>query len=95
MPGRDACRAVWINPCKENDYKLSANGTDYLKKHLEIYVANSDKYFGNARDVRNFLDIAISAQANRLLEENATDPEALITLEPADLAHIFNKEEDA
>lgn len=86
---------VFLKFCKENDYKLSPNGTDYLKKHLEIYVANSDKYFGNARDVRNFLDIAISAQANRLLEENATDPEALITLEPADLAHIFNKEEDA
>ncbi|MCM1159088.1 MAG: AAA family ATPase [Bacteroidales bacterium] len=83
---------VFLKFCKENDYQLSAEGEDYLLKHLETYVENSDKYFGNARDIRNFLDIAISAQANRLLSEEETSPEALITLQPADLAHIFEKE---
>ena len=77
--------------CKENDYKLSPNATDYLMAQLEQYVQKKDKNFGNARDIRNFLDIAISAQANRLLEENATDAEALVTLTPADLAFIFEK----
>lgn len=85
---------VFLKFCKENDYQLSEEGSQYLKEHLDIYVRNSDKYFGNARDVRNFLDMAISAQANRLLEENTTSPEALVTLQPEDLAHIFNKEED-
>lgn len=85
---------VFVKFCKENDYTLSPEGVDYLKTHLEEYVRKSNKYFGNARDVRNFLDIAISAQANRLLNENATSPEALVTLQPADLSHIFNKEGD-
>ncbi|MBQ9983358.1 MAG: AAA family ATPase [Lachnospiraceae bacterium] len=77
---------------KSNDYILSEDASTYLKEQLDQYVANSDKYFGNARDIRNFLDIAISAQANRLLTENVTDADALMTLKPADLAQIFNKE---
>ncbi len=84
--------AIFLRFCKSNDYVLSNEGSIYLMEKLEQYVANSDKYFGNARDVRNFLDIAISAQANRLLEENVTDPDALMTLTPQDLSHIFNKE---
>lgn len=83
---------IFLRFCKSNDYVLSTEGSSYLKEQLAIYVQNADKYFGNARDVRNFLDIAISAQANRLLEENITDADALMTLKPADLAHIFNKE---
>lgn len=83
---------IFLRFCKNNDYILSEDGSIYLKEQLEMYVANSDKYFGNARDVRNFLDIAISAQANRLLTENVTDATALMTLKPVDLAHIFDKE---
>lgn len=84
---------IFLRFCKTNDYTLSEDASVYLKEKLEEYVANSDKYFGNARDVRNFLDIAISAQANRLLTENVSDATALMTLKPADLAHIFNKEQ--
>ena len=79
--------------CKENDYTLSNDATCYLQEQLEIYVQNAGQSFGNARDIRNFLDIAISAQANRLLQAGTTSPEELITLETADLACIFNKEE--
>lgn len=83
---------VFLKFCKENDYQLSPEGSAYLKQQLDIYVKKSDKYFGNARDVRNFLDTAISAQANRLLRENATSPEALVTLTAEDLMCIFEKE---
>ncbi len=85
---------VFLKFCKENDYILSPDGEIYLKEKLEEYVQNSDKYFGNARDVRNFLDIAISAQANRLLNENETSPEALVTLQPIDLSNIFEQKGD-
>ena len=78
--------------CKNNDYILSEDASTYLHEKLEAYVSNTDKYFGNARDVRNFLDIAISAQANRLLTENVTDANALMTLKPEDLTLIFDKE---
>lgn len=84
---------IFLRFCKSNDYSLSPDAIQYLKEELDIYVTNKDKYFGNARDVRNFLDIAISAQANRLLTENISDADALMTLKPVDIAHIFNKEQ--
>lgn len=80
---------IFLSNCKANDYQLDENATQYLKSQLATYVANKDKNFGNARDIRNFLDIAISAQANRLLSENATTPDALMTLTASDLAAIF------
>lgn len=80
---------VFISFCKANDYTLSDEASEYLKEQLEQYVSRSNKYFGNARDMRNFLDMAISAQANRLLAENISSPEALMTLTPDDLEGIF------
>lgn len=81
---------IFNKNCEDNDYQLSEEAAEYLMTNLEKYVLNKDKNFGNARDIRNFLDIAISAQANRLLAENETNAEALMTLVPADLAHIFS-----
>ncbi len=81
--------------CKESDYILSEEGRIYLKDKLTHYVEHTDKYFGNARTIRNFLNVAISEQANRLLAENATTKEDLITLQPADLAAIFEIEEES
>lgn len=82
---------VFLSFCRENDYVLSDDASVYLKEQLVNYVAHATKYFGNARDMRNFLDIAISNQANRLLEENVTSPDALMTLTPSDLSGIFEK----
>lgn len=81
--------AVFCRFCKELDYKLSSDATEYLKLELKKYVENTDKYFGNARDMRNFLDIAIAAQANRLLSESISFPEQLMTLTSDDLKTIF------
>lgn len=75
--------------CKQNDYKLSPDAEEYLHTKLEAYVSHKDKDFGNARDMRNFLDIAISEQANRLLTADLSDKEALITLTTSDLEPIF------
>lgn len=77
--------------CADSDYSLSPEAALYLKDELIMYVANKDRNFGNARDIRNFLNTAISAQANRLLVEGATDADSLTTLTTADLACIFNK----
>lgn len=80
--------------CKESDYKVSEAGSVYLRNALADYVQHTDQYFGNARTIRNFLDVAVSAQANRLLAENATSKEDLITLHTVDLQEIFKTEED-
>lgn len=80
--------------CKESDYILSEESCSYLKEKLADFSQHTDRYFGNARTIRNFLNIAISEQANRLLTENATSKEDLITLQPIDLAAIFENQED-
>lgn len=85
----DDLYAVFLRFCKELDYTLSPEASVFLKSELQKYVENTNKYFGNARDMRNFLDIAISEQANRLLTENVTSPEQLMTLTPDDLKDIF------
>ena len=82
---------IFLKNCKENEYQLSSDATTYLIKFLNEYVTNKEKGSGNARDIRNFLDIAISSQANRLLQENDISPEALVTLTPADLTFAFEK----
>ncbi len=82
---------VFLRFCQQNDYRLSPEATDYLVAHLQTYVQNKPRDFGNARDMRNFLDLAISAQANRLLTADLSDKEALITLVPSDLQPIFEE----
>lgn len=84
---------IFSKNCTDNDYKLSEEAASYLMERLEEHVANKGKNFGNARDIRNFLDIAISNQANRLLEENNVSAESLTTLTITDLESIFEKEE--
>lgn len=84
---------IFKKNCKDNDYTLSEEASSYLLGQLEGYVANKDTNFGNARDIRNFLDAAISNQANRLLAENNISAEALMTLTPADLAPVFKDKE--
>lgn len=86
---------VFEKMCKENDYLLSEEASVYLTDQLTNYVQNKDQNFGNARDMRNFLDIAIGEQANRLLTEANPTRESLITLIPADLQPIFEKEVSA
>lgn len=83
--------SIFEKNCKDNDYILDENAKSYLSEQLTEYVATKDKNFGNARDIRNFLDVAISAQANRLLAGNATSADALITLTKADLEVVFEK----
>lgn len=80
---------VFLKNCKDNDYCLDDSGDQYLRSALEKYVENKDKNFGNARDIRNFLNAAISAQANRLLQETTINPETLMTLTASDLEQAF------
>jgi SpoVK/Ycf46/Vps4 family AAA+-type ATPase len=83
---------IFEKNCLENDYQLNPDAADYLREKLSDYVLHKDSNFGNARDIRNFLDVAISAQANRLLKESNITPDALVTLTVADLQAIFEKE---
>lgn len=71
----------------KNEYIISEEANQYLKKKLDIVVQNKQKDFGNARYIRNYFELAIEHQANRLAAELNLTPEKLceLTLDDIDI----------
>lgn len=71
----------------QNEYDITADADDYLKKKLDHVVQNKRKDFGNARYVRNYFESAIEHQANRLASDVDLTPEKLseLTIEDIDI----------
>lgn len=69
------------------DYKLSPEAEEKALLIFQERVKNKPDNFANARDVRNFMEHAISNQASRIVKlENAeTDRKVLETIEAEDL----------
>ncbi len=64
----------------KNEYVINEEANQYLKKKLDIVVQNKQKDFGNARYIRNYFELAIEHQANRLAAELDLTPEKLCEL---------------
>ncbi|MBQ0043109.1 MAG: AAA family ATPase [Lachnospiraceae bacterium] len=75
--------------CKKQEYKLSENALCRAKELIDKRVANKPDNFANARDVRNFMEHAISNHATRIvgmnLDKSQVSKELLSTLEAEDL----------
>ena len=71
----------------KNEYVITTEADDYLKKKLDHVVQNKRKDFGNARYVRNYFESAIEHQANRLASDVNLTPEKLseLTIEDIDI----------
>lgn len=71
----------------KNEYSITADADDYLKKKLDHVVQNKRKDFGNARYVRNYFESAIEHQANRLASDVNLTAEKLseLTIEDIDI----------
>jgi SpoVK/Ycf46/Vps4 family AAA+-type ATPase len=71
----------------EQDYWLSPDAEIRAMEMLRERVANKPENFANARDVRNFMEHAISNHASRIVKLTQDDPgkEILGTIEPEDL----------
>lgn len=71
----------------KNEYIINEEANQYLKKRLDIVVQNKQKDFGNARYIRNYFELAIEHQANRLAADLNLTPEKLceLTLEDVDI----------
>ena len=69
------------------DYSLSEEAEAKAKTMIEERVANKPANFANARDIRNYMEHAISNQANRMvkLEADKVTKEMLKTIEACDL----------
>ncbi|MBQ8945465.1 MAG: AAA family ATPase [Lachnospiraceae bacterium] len=72
---------------EKQEYVLSKKAEKKARQMIEERVANKPDNFANARDVRNFMEHAISNHATRVVEiENAdSDKSILSTLEVEDL----------
>ncbi len=71
----------------DQEYRLSGEAEEKALQIMREWVANKPENFANARDVRNFMEHAISNQASRIvkLENAGTDKALLGTIEAEDL----------
>lgn len=69
---------------KKNEYIMSDETSELLKKHLTEVVNNKPKDFGNARFVRNLFERAVQNQANRLAKEGNLTREMLKEIKSVD-----------
>lgn len=76
---------------KKNEYTMTEEAGDYLKKQLKTVVANKDRNFGNARYVRNLFEKAIEHQANRIAHHKTATKETLSSLELVDIKKALNQ----
>ena len=76
---------IFSSICKKNGYTLSQEGEAWVRRDLEELFANRDENFGNARDVRNLFEKAVSRQADRVAALESPTREQLMELLPQDL----------
>ncbi len=76
---------------KKNEYTMTEEAGDYLKKQLNTARANKDRNFGNARYVRNLFEAAIEHQANRIAHHKKATRETLSSLELVDIKKALNQ----
>ena len=81
----DELMSIFESMCSKQEYKLDAPARDYAQKYWADKAANHDETFANAREVRNFMDSAISRQATRIVSMDKIDVDTLATLTTEDL----------
>jgi len=79
---------ILINLCEKQDYKLSEDANDYTLAYFQRRLDKKMKNFANARDVRNYLEKAISNHASRVVLMKDANRENLSTLEKNDVENI-------
>ena len=79
---------ILINNCKKQEYMLSRDALEEARRFFTDRVANKPEGYANARDVRNYLEKAISNQASRIVGLKDVDKNILAMLEKEDLVGI-------
>ena len=79
---------IMSNRAKKLDYQIEPETLEYIRSKFKQFLAVPPKNFGNARSVRNYLDNAISNQANRLVSSPSLDLDALTTITIDDVANL-------
>lgn len=79
---------IMLNRAKKLDYIIGPETVEYIRERFDRILAYPPKNFGNARSVRNYLDNAISNQANRLITNPNLDIDELTTITIADVENL-------
>jgi len=80
----------------KSELQLSSEADTFAKKYFSFLFKARDKYFGNARDIRNLIEDLIKIQSNRLSKEKDISDEQLRTITASDFQNAvkdFYKEE--
>lgn len=74
--------------CKKQDYELSEEAEAYSLAFFEKRLNENEGNLANARDVRNYMEKAISNHASRVVSMTELTKECLSTLEKTDVEKI-------
>ena len=77
--------SIFSSMCERNGYTLSDKTKEYAKTFFEELYEERDENFGNARDVRNVFERAVSRQSDRVAALEAPSKEQLMELTEEDL----------
>jgi len=83
----DELMDIFHKNLSKQEYSLSEEAEEKARKMIEERVENKPENFANARDIRNYMEHAISAHATRIVEvkDAEKDKSLLSTLEAVDL----------
>ena len=81
-----ALLAIFQGLCQTNGYTLSAAAQDHAAALLQARYAARDERFGNAREVRNLFEAAVTRQADRVAALETPSRAVLMALEAEDLS---------
>ena len=76
----DELTAIFNVLCEKSGYAIDDAIDGYLHDYFEEKYNNRDRNFANGREVRNFFELAVSNQPNRLASDPDLSDEELITL---------------
>ena len=85
---------IFSSMCEKNGYRLSPQAQEWARRDLQELYRDRDENFGNAREVRNLFEKAVSRQSDRLARLEGPTREQLMCLEVEDLREP-HREEDA
>lgn len=80
---------IFMSMCEKQDYVPNEPGKKYVKEYFNELVEKHDENFANAREVRNYIERAISRQATRIVELDKVTDKQLKTLTKSDLEEKF------
>jgi hypothetical protein len=76
---------IFRSMCEKQEYRLTADADAYALEYWNAKADGHQENFANAREVRNFMEQAISRQATRIVSMKNITKEDLELLDVCDL----------